>query len=46
LGNSFNIKAGSIGTLILALIWVGIALVVVVFVVILYMLRKKRAAKL
>ena len=46
LANSFTIKAGSIGTLILALIWVGIALVVVVFVVILNILRKKRAAKL
>jgi hypothetical protein len=45
LGNSFNIKERSLGTLIVALIWVGIAIVVVLFILILNILRKKRAAK-
>jgi hypothetical protein len=46
LGNSFTIKQKSIGTLIVALIWVGIAIVVLLFILILNLLRRKRANKI
>jgi hypothetical protein len=45
LGGSFYVKEKPLGTLIVALIWVGIALVVVILILILNVLRKKRAAK-
>ena len=46
LGNSFTIKERSLGTLIVALIWVGVAIIVAFFIIILNLLRQKRAAKL
>jgi hypothetical protein len=46
LGNGFMIKKGSLGTLMLALIWTGIGIIIVLFVIILNQLRQKRAAKL
>ncbi len=46
LGNGFNIKQGSLGTVTLALTWTGIGIIIVVFIVILEQLRRKRAAKL
>jgi hypothetical protein len=45
LSNSFIIKQKSLGTLFIALVWVGIAIVLVLFLLILNMLRKKRAAR-
>ncbi|MFC1899911.1 IPT/TIG domain-containing protein, partial [Chloroflexota bacterium] len=45
LGNSFKIKEKSLSTLIVALIWVGIAVVAVLFVLILNILRKNKADK-
>jgi hypothetical protein len=46
MGNSFNVKEKSLGTLILTLIWIGIALVIVLFVVVIRQLKKKNAVKL
>jgi large repetitive protein len=45
LGNSFSIKEKSFGTLIIAMIWIGIAVVVVLFVLFLRLIRKKRRGK-
>jgi hypothetical protein len=44
LSNSFNIKEKSTATLFLALLWVGIAIVVALFIFILNLLKKKRSA--
>lgn len=46
MGNSFNVKEKSLGTLILTLIWIGIALVIVLFVVVIRQLKKKNAIKI
>jgi hypothetical protein len=45
LGNSFSIKEKSFGTLIIAMIWIGIVVVVVLFVLFLRFIRKKRGLK-
>ena len=45
LGNSFNVKERSTPTLFIALLWILIAIVVVLFVFVLNLLRKRRGAK-
>jgi hypothetical protein len=46
LSNNFNIKERPLGTLVVALIWIGIAAVVFVFILVLNKLRQKRADKI
>jgi hypothetical protein len=46
LGSSFNVKSRSLGTIIIALIWVGVVILVVLFALILSILRRNRVAKL
>jgi hypothetical protein len=46
LGSSFTIQERALGTLMVILIWLGIAVVVVAFIVILNLLRKKNPLKL
>lgn len=45
LGNGFMIKKSSLGTLMLALIWTGIGIIIILFII-LNQLRQKKAAKL
>ena len=46
LASSFNIKAGSMGTVFFVLLWLGVAVIIALFVLVLNLLRKKRASKI
>jgi hypothetical protein len=46
LASGFEVKARSLGALYFVFIWVGVAVVVALFVVILYLLRKKRTSRI
>jgi hypothetical protein len=43
LGNGFRINQKSLGTLVVALIWVGVALVVAIFALVLTLIRRRRS---
>jgi len=45
LGSSFNIKEKSLGVLLVALVWVGVAVMVALFIIILNLLKKNRTIK-
>jgi hypothetical protein len=44
LGNSYNIQEKALGVFFIALIWVGIAVVIALFILLLYLLRRRRAS--
>jgi len=44
--SGFNVKAGSLGTLFFVLLWLGVAVVVALFIIIVSLLRKKRADRI
>lgn len=46
LGNGFNIKQGALGSLMLALIWTGIGIIIVLFIIVINLLRRRRGAGL